>query len=252
MLIVIYFICFLILSATFGIAKSSWNEKKYLKVVLCVILLVVEFFGFALIKEMWKKEVRESVMEEYSQEKNLIGEKTLGNLAADAPHPKIYVSGMNYIDFEDFHIKFDTAFKLPPENNNFVLGEWMDSSEENDFKITLLSSNKGDSKYSFATMTETQRKTFMKQMTNSFVAGYEQQTGGKITILDDGFFKVNGYVVLWAYAIVKQNDVMEHNAFYYFVANNKKVYMLSYFTVNSINNKPNDIILTSLNSLEFR
>ena len=89
MLIVIWMVGLGVLSFTFGIAKSAWGEQKYLKVVLCAVLLVVEFIAFIFVKEMWKESVRERVKEEYGQENSLAGEKTLSELTINGQCFKI-------------------------------------------------------------------------------------------------------------------------------------------------------------------
>ena len=179
-------------------------------------------------------------------------EKTLGEMAINAPLPKSLINGMQPINVdENLYIEFDTYIDAS-SNEEYVLGDWRSYDDKNELRITFVQFNKDQVKdvATFATMTELQRQEFIKQTKTIYETGAKKM-GFTVSFLEDGYFKVNDNVVIWLKGIIKINDAMSENAFYYYVAKNRKVYTLSYFTLDSLDNKPNDTILTSLNTLQL-
>ena len=252
------------ISVTFSQIKSSWNEKKYLKMMFCVILILIEVATAAVINHKlndWKSEQLKLKAEEYRNENTSRREKTLGELAIDAPLPKIYVKGMNpVVNDENFYIEFDNYYgiedygKSPLSNSIDNLCDWVDKDNKNELKVKVMRFDKSQVKetVTFSDATLQEKEKFSNQFRNwqdNIPSGYENESM-KMVFIDEGYFKVNGNVVLWSsYRIETQPEIIN---FCYYIMKNSKLYMLSYFTSDSINNQPNDVILTSLNSLRIR
>ena len=260
--------------------KKAKNNKKYLQMTAWIVLAVIFCTAFSMYKQSLKDEVRSQHLQEIRQNnkqqqnneiESLIPEdtkdksnnkvenisvkevtskeRTLGEMAQEAPKPNIYIKGMKPItDGEGFYIEFDTYFTTNELNG--LICDYVDSNDKNELVIQSLMFNNTDASATFSSMTELQRKNYVDRM-KATIKSREATTGAEITLIDDGYFKVNGNVVIWINGIVKNNDVFTQNVFYYLVAKNKKIYFIAYFTLESINNQPNDTILTSLNTLKI-
>ena len=260
---------FVVVCGLFGVAKSLWKDKKFFFAIIVGIITFFVACGFLIYKghdmnkktQEYKSEVHKTTPTDknetfkndvnYSEKeipKKTFSEKTLGATVSDAPKPIKYVSGMQPIrDNSGFYIEFDKA--LSSDDGEFLF-DYVDSKNENELRISVTNLNTPELEATFESMTETQRKEIMSSIKKANDA-YASQVGGEITYVGDGYFKVNGNIVLWLTAVIKNSDLISQTAFSYYVAKNKKIYTLQYFTIDSINSLPNDTILTSLNTLRF-
>ena len=266
--ILFWMILFVVMGALLGKVKSYWKEGKVFNSIIWIVISLVIFCVFAFIREYTVEHNRSELKNnfpEYSINKSndiskknssnenkiepvsTIKEKTLGEMALDAPHPIIYVSGMQPIrDGEGFYIEFDKTFSN--EEYGFIC-DYVDSKNETELRIAKTEVQTADSEATFNSLTEIQRKGLIDSVKKANIS-QAANFGSDITFLDDGYFMINGNVVLWVKAIIKNNDLISQTTFCYYVAKNKKIYSLQYIT-NSIDDKPNDTILTSLNTLRF-
>ncbi|MBR2519283.1 MAG: hypothetical protein IKE46_05810 [Selenomonadaceae bacterium] len=249
-----YGLVFAIISTTFSKTKSFFEEKKYIKAIFCVLLILIEVIVATLIHrdmKTWQKEQLEEKISSYTQEKKSTREKTLDELAVNAPLPHSVVSGMKKIDLDELSLMFDTAYVIPTDSKYF-LGCWIDSYKENALQICFFDFSKKDlpDRTSFALFDEKDYKDFIQSMKQKLNSG-EYNSADKFSFIDDGYFKVNGNVIIWIRGIVTYSDMTSSNAFHYFVWKRNRLYFISYFTSDD-SSEPNDTILTSLNSLELK
>lgn len=270
--ILFWIILFVVMGALIGKVKTSWKEGKVFNSIVWIIISLVIFCVFAFVRQYTVEHGRSEIKNNfngystnkstYVSENNSNNEnkiipvastkgKTLGEMALDAPHPVNYVTGMSKIkNLEGLYLEFNSSAELPKDSEH-VISDSVDSLNENELKIVVIRFPDANMNDTFAEMTEQQRKQFVYWMKNQF-ATKANETDVQVSYIGDGYFKVNGNVVIWISATLKLNDFMSENAFYYYVAKNQKIYSLSYFTINTPRlNEPNDTILTSLNTLRF-
>lgn len=278
-----WFVFFAIVGGLFNLTKSFWKDGKKFQAIVLAIVTIIVFSGFSIYRQIimenkraeYKKETSQIVTEKQNipEKKNYdiqekietpppiikneytpeiiepVKEKTLGDTALDAPRPIRYVSGMQPIrDGEGFYIEFDKSFSN--EEYGFIC-DYLDSKNENELRIAKTDVPTAELNATFDSLTEIQRKELIDSIKKANIS-QSKSLGANITFLDDGYFNVNGNIVLWVKAVVKNNDLISQTTYCYYVAKNKKIYSIQYFTLDdSTGNEPNDTILTSLNTLRF-
>lgn len=203
--VLFYGIFISVVSFTFSKVKTFFSEKKYSKMIFCIILIFIEIIIYTFIYhdlKIWKNEQLKSKVGEYSQDIKNNKAKTLNELAVNAPLPKIHAKGMKFIDLGELSIMFDTKFEVP-QDSEYTLCNWIDSLEENEMKIISFTFNKADlpNRTNFSIFDEEEYKTFVKNIQQRLnMAG--NATGDKISFIDDGYFKVNDNIIIWTSGIV--------------------------------------------------
>ena len=181
-------------------------------------------------------------------------EKTLEQIDIFPPKPVNKVYGMNPINADEhLYIEFDNYYDVQNHGKS-VLCDWIDSSGENELRITVvhLTDKQVSKDETFANMTISQKNEWIRQMkiVNDNMA---KSMNMKNQNIDDGYYKINGNAVLWISSIVQYEGTPKaQNAFYYYVLKDRKNYVISYFSNNCQYNQPNDVILSSLNTLQVK
>ncbi len=226
------------------ILLMSWIKKISYFVIIFIALGCI-----GAVKGLVQKEIREDALG-YND--------TLAQVAKSAPLPGNHMPGMNpVVDDENLYIEFyDDIIADNIENrHSSVLCDWVDRDYKNELKVTVIHFTKEQDNgiITFSDITVSDCKNYLQQMKELFKNVPKDHKYGNVesNFIDEGYFKVNGNIVLWLSAKLHYQSETSM-AFYYFVHKNRKTYMLSYFTTNDINNRPNDIILTSLNSLKIK
>lgn len=215
---------------------------KWIKKLATFLIIVIALFCIESAKNIAQKEIREDALG-YND--------TLEKVAKNAPLPDNHMTGMNpVVNDENLYIEFYDDISVG--NDKYLLCDWIDRDYKNELKATVINFNKeqDNGNITFSNMTVSDAKKYLYQWKNP-PPEYKVENI-KINYIDEGYFKVNGNVVLWLSAKIDQPEREKMMVFYYHVHKNRKTYMLSYFTTDFMNNQPNDVILTSLNTLRVK
>ncbi|MBQ3443534.1 MAG: hypothetical protein IJG33_09850 [Selenomonadaceae bacterium] len=221
---------------------------KWIKKLATFLIIVIALFCIESAKNIAQKEIRKDALR-YND--------TLEKVAKNTPLPTNHMTGMNpVVNDENLYIEFydDIISDNIESRHNSVLCDWVDKDYKNELKIAVIHFTKeqDDGTITFSDMTVSDCKNYLQQVKELFknIPKGHKYENVKSGFIGEGYFKVNGNVVIWLSSKIESPN--PSTAFYYLLHKNRKTYVLSYFTIDSTNNQPNDVILTSLNTVRIK